>query len=305
MHSRFFPAAAALAALALLPRPACAGGTTTDTKPPAAAASPPAPAVTWQTDYARALDDARRQGKMLLLFFSDPAEECSRRFEADTLGAAAVSARLKKDFVSPRLPRDARVDTQGGKVTLLAHAAFAEMLGRPGVAIIDFAHADPKLHGNVVSVFPLTETLSYTPEQMGVILDLPPGTLTQRTLIYAVRVHPEHPASTAGQLESHLVQEAESHSENQARMRLQGHHFWETRFHRINAILPAGLTAREVCAESWPRQGLVEAAIECVRCWRCSSGHWDAVRCRHQVYGYDMKLGDNGVWYATGIFGSG
>ena len=126
------------------------------------------------------------------------------------------------------------------------------MLGRPGVAIVDFAHADPKLHGNVVSVFPLTATLSYTPEQMGVILDLPPGTLTQRTLIYAVRVHPEHPASTAGQLDSHLVQEAESHSENQARMRLQGHHFWETRFHRINAILPAGLIAREVCARVGP-----------------------------------------------------
>ena len=34
---------------------------------------------------------------------------------------------------------------------------------------------------------------------MAVILDLPPGTLTQRTLIYAVRTHPERPASADGQ----------------------------------------------------------------------------------------------------------
>lgn len=135
------------------------------------------------------------------------------------------------------------------------------------------------------------------------MLDLPPGTLTQRTLIYAVRTHPERPESTDGQPDPYLFDEAESHSEYQARIRLQGHHAWESRFHRINARLPAGCLASEVCAESWPGQGLLESAIECVRCWRFSSGHWSAVRQRHQVYGYDMKRGDNGVWYATGIFG--
>jgi len=51
------------------------------------------------------------------------------------------------------------------------------------------------------------------------------------------------------------------------------------------------------------RTGLLAAAIECVRCWRLSSGHWGAVRESHPVYGYDMKRGDNGIWYATGIFG--
>jgi hypothetical protein len=60
-----------------------------------------------------------------------------------------------------------------------------------------------------------------------------------------------------------------------------------------------------VCAESWPGENLVEAAIECVRCWRLSSGHWEAVRTQHTVYGYDMKRGSNDVWYATGIFGRG
>ena len=49
------------------------------------------------------------------------------------------------------------------------------MLGRPGIAITDFAHTDPNLHGYVTSTFPLTPTLAYTPQQMMVILDLPPA----------------------------------------------------------------------------------------------------------------------------------
>jgi hypothetical protein len=63
------------------------------------------------------------------------------------------------------------------------------------------------------------------------------------------------------------------------------------------------MTASEVCAESWPGENLVEAAVECVRCWRLSQGHWSAVRAAHRLFGYDMKRGSNGIWYATGIFG--
>jgi hypothetical protein len=171
------------------------------------------------------------------------------------------------------------------------------------VAILDFAHPEQETYGYVVSTFPLTGKLWYGPKQMLVILDLPPGTLTQRTLIYAVRTHPDRPASADGELDANLLKEAESHSAHQARIRVQGHHRWGARFPRISALLPRGLVAREVCAESWPGEGLVEAAVECVRCWRLSSGHWSAVRAPQRRFGYDMKRGSNGIWYATGIFG--
>jgi hypothetical protein len=137
---------------------------------------------------------------------------------------------------------------------------------------------------------------------LAVLLDLPRGSLTQRTLIFAVRTHPELPASTAGHFSQMLTRETENHAWHQANIMLQGHHNWNTRFHAINAELPWGLAAREVCAESWPGQSLVEAAEECVHSWRQSSGHWEAVRSRHLLFSYDMKRGTNGVWYATGIF---
>ena len=115
---------------------------------------------------------------------------------------------------------------EGKDVVLLEHPTLSEMLGRPGMAIADFAHADPKLHGYIVSVFPLTGGMFYGPAEMKVILDLPPGTLTQRTLIYAVRIHPERPASALGRPDDRLLAEAESHSQYQACIRLQGHHGW-------------------------------------------------------------------------------
>jgi hypothetical protein len=150
-----------------------------------------------------------------------------------------------------------------------------------------------------------TWTDNYTPKQVDIIRNLPPGTPTQRALIYAVRTHPEGPASTDGTFDPVLAKEAERHSLHQARIQLQGHHNWDRRFRRINAALPSGLTACEVCAESWPGESLVEAAVECVNSWRQSPGHWAAVSVACPVYGYDMKLGRNGIWYATGIFGQG
>ena len=263
---------------------------------------PPA-RLCWYTDYAQALGAAQRERKMLLVVFYRPGRRSlGRQYESEVLCDPAVREKLGA-YVLARLPLRGRLLARGKGVHVLEHPTFAEMLGCEGVAVLDFADEKSSHYGCVVSTFPFLKGGLYTVEQTLVILDLPPGTLTQRTLIYAVRTHPDRPASTDGKLNAALVAEAESHSDHQASIRLQGHHNWDTRFHRINARLPGGLLAREVCAESWPGENLVEAAIECVRCWRLSSGHWSAVSGRHEFYGYDMKRGSNGIWYATGIFG--
>jgi len=186
---------------------------------------------------------------------------------------------------------------------LIRHPAFYEMLNTPGIAIIDFKHKGTEYYGKIVSVFPFLKKQPYTVEQTRVMLTLPPGTVTQRSLIFAVRIHPDHPKSTDGELNARLVEESRSASQYQADIRKQGHHNWDRRFQKINAFLPTELWACEVCAESWPGQHLLESAIECVDCWRYSEGHWSAVSAEHPYYGYDMKLGANGIWYGTGVFG--
>ena len=281
----------------------------------------------WAASYAEAVLAARARKTMALLWFVDPKQrEKNDRFERDVLGAAEVKERLAR-FIPARLDLNARYpatargastgptsDSPVGSVAatgststpaaerVLEHGAFAELAGEPGLAIIDLTdEASPHFH-RVVSIYPL-QSRSLSADQLVALLDLPSGSLTQRTLIWAVWTHPERPQSAAGTPHDVLEHEAENHSNHQASIRVQGHHLWGSRFQRLLGRLPAGLVPQEVCAESWPGQRLVDAAEECVSSWRHSSGHWAAVRHPHPVFGYDMKRGSNGVWYATGVFG--
>ncbi|HEX5445468.1 MAG TPA: hypothetical protein VFW87_16700 [Pirellulales bacterium] len=271
---------------------------------PATSTAPQAPvAQTVHTDYRKAMDEAVESHKMLFIYFYDPRMTAARKaFETLTLAHLEIKEKLKR-YVVVMLPTDAEISMEGKPVKLLSHTAFAEMLNRPGVAMLDLCHERSEYYGHVVSTFPFTPGKYYRREALSIILDLPPGTLTQRTMIYAVRIHPEAPASTQGQFNTVLAEEAKSHAYHQASMQLQGHHAWGARFQRINAKLPNDVLAQEVVAESWPNESLVEACVDCVDSWRQSPGHWGAVRSRHPLFGYDIKRGRNGIWYATGIFG--
>jgi hypothetical protein len=270
---------------------------------PAAGALVPPTARRIHTDYQKAMQEATESRKMLFIYFHDPRMTAARKaFETETLPKVEIQEKLN-GYVYLELPTDATVKIGGQPVTLLKHASFAEMLGRSGLAVVDLAHERADYYGHVVSTFPFTPGKYYRREALAIILDLPPGTLTQRTMIYAVRIHPEAPKSTQGQFHGTLAEEAKSHAYHQASIQVQGHHSWDSRFQRINAKLPNDVLAQEVVAESWPNETLVEACVECVDSWRQSPGHWSAVRSRHPLFGYDIKRGRNGIWYATGIFG--
>ncbi len=265
----------------------------------------PAQPLPWMTNYAEAMQTARTAGKMLFIYFYD--ETTSKKpdqFESSVLADDSIRQSLKP-LVLAKIPTTATGQVDGEKIKLLDHAAFAELLHCSGIAMIDLRDANSEHYGLVVSVFPFRAGSSIGREQFAVLLNLPAGSLTQRTLVFAVRTHPEDPASADSEFYPVLATESESHSQHQADINLQGHHNWGSRFHRINSRLPRNMLAQEVCAESWPNQGLVDAAIECVHSWRQSSGHWSAVSGRQSLFAYDMKRGSNGTWYATGIFARG
>jgi hypothetical protein len=260
----------------------------------------------WLTDYAEAMGQADRQVKMLLIHFYDPKNpKQSERVEQDLAKNLDVRERLER-YVLVRLPIDATIQVHGKPVKLLDHKAYVDLQKGQGVIIIDYANPKSEQYGHVVSALPFRtgKYYSYRGAHIPVLLDLPAGTLTQRTLVFAVRIHPEAPASTKGGKSPHLIAEAKSHSAYQADIGVQGHHHWDSRFQRIGQKLPGGLMAQEVVAESWPNETLIDAAVDCVASWRQSPGHWGAVKRRHPLFGYDMRLGRNGIWYATGIFGN-
>jgi len=239
---------------------------------------------------------------MLLVVLDDAAKEQRLEDLESSFHNLASSTMIERRFVLARVPISTAVKIDGQHMRLVDHPSFAELDDSAGLVIIDVSRPENNHYGQVVSVYTFPSAGSIPHEHLAALLQLPEGSLTQRTLIFAVRTHPDRPRSTEGELASALADEAESHSLHQARVHASGHHNWDARFHRINGKIPGNLLAQEVCAESWPGQGLVAAAVECVRSWRQSDGHWEAVRQPHAYYGYDMKRGSDGVWYATGIF---
>jgi hypothetical protein len=260
--------------------------------------------ISWCDDYHASLDDAQAQRRLVLVWLYEPSAALVNVWlDREVFGRPEIQALVRDRFVTVKLPVGVKVASKGEQIELLGHPAFAEMRGQPGLVVIDMSDPQSPLFRQVVSVYPFDRG-PISADKLAVLADLPRGTLTQRTLIFAVRTHTEQPLSTAGHLSPILTRETENHAWHQAQITLQGHHNWESRFHAINARLPGGLVAREVCAESWPGQNLLEAAEECVHSWRQSSGHWEAVRSHHPLFAYDMKRGANGVWYAVGIFAS-
>lgn len=264
-------------------------------------ASAPLPEIAWRRDYRRAIQEAEARRAMLFLWLQNPSHEAADEQFAKLVFDNPTIRTLLEQTIPLRLPISAKVQAGDEEITLSDHPAFAEMLGKSGIAMIDMTDPHSPQFRRVTTVYPFTRQY-ISASKLAALLQLPHVSLTQRTMIFAVRTHPEHPASASSPSSELLLAEAASHSLHQARIQVQGHHNWDSRFQAINARLPAGLVATEVCAESWPGQTLVDAAEECVSSWRQSPGHWSNVRARHAFFGYDLKRGHNGIWYGTGIF---
>lgn len=264
---------------------------------PVPLAPSPAAAVQRIDDYAAAGDAARQAGALLLVSVEPQSGDSH-----DLAGGHLERAEVQQRFAASSTPWIfCRLSLDAGGAALVADPGLAAMRRGPGLFVVDHAH--PEYAGRIVSILPRTPGKYYRfqPAHIDALAGLPTGSLTQRSLILAVRIHQEGPRSTEGACDPVLCAEAAAHSAHQASLRRQGHHGWDARSRRIAGGMGAG-AASEVCAESWPDQDLLDSCVDCVASWRQSSGHWNAVRSPQAAYGYDIRRGSNGIWYATGIF---
>jgi hypothetical protein len=246
-------------------------------------------------DYGAATEAARQSQAMLLV-----SVEPTGGNPADTAGQHLERPDVQQRFAASGTPWVfCRIGMPDAGAGLVGDPGLAEMRRGPGLFVVDYAHGE--FTGRIVSILPRTPGKYYrfSPSHIDELASLPAGTLTQRSLILAVRLHPENPQSTQGMCDPQLCREAAAHSGHQASIRKQGHHNWQTRSQRIAGGRGG---ASEVCAESWENQDLLDSCVDCVASWRQSSGHWNAVRSPQAAYGYDIRRGSNGIWYATGIF---
>jgi hypothetical protein len=257
--------------------------------------------VEWRTDYNAAYRAAKNHKRMLLINFTPSADTPMQRSAEEYMAQKNLVDRLER-VERLRVPVDAQIKVNGQSQKLLSFPSFAELQNGPGFVLLDLQHVGQPYYGCPVSVLPYTSGKYYhwQNSHLHVMLDLPAGTLTQRSMIFAVRIHPEGPASTHGMLHPTLASGAASHSNYQASLGVQGHHHFESRYHQLSGA--AGGSVSEVVAESWPGQNLIDSCIDCVDSWRHSPGHWRGVAGRHRAFGFDIRRGRNGIWYGTGIF---
>lgn len=263
----------------------------------------------WMTNYDEAMTSAKLGRRMLLVYFYAPADKSDTAKKVESILTDPKWKPHKNKFVFVKVPLNAQIRIDGKLVKLLDHPAYAELRNGAGIAMVDWRNRGAEYYGYVVTVLPMESRkyYSFRPEQIRIAAELPPGTLTQRSMILAVRMHPERPASARGKADSILLDEAKSHSRYQAQITVQGHHQWDSRFQRILSRFTRrgrAETPCEVVAESWPNQDLMDSCFDCVDAWRHSDGHWAAVNASHESYGYDIRRGSNGIWYATGLFGN-
>ncbi len=258
--------------------------------------------TSWHTDYDQAVRQALLEKKDLLIHFRGDTPMSSVFSRPD------VRVRLAL-YVCLEVPANYQYD---GK-KLLDYAALREMMGRPGLAVISLHNDRLSQHREAISVHAFVRSRyhwapGYGGEEVKAILDLPStATLSQRSMIYAIRVHPERPQSVYCTCHSAFLGHAQRHSARQAGMQNQHHADLIGASRQLQGetgVYTSG--ASEVVAESWGAvvggENVLEAAFSCVDAWRHSPGHWGAVSRPHRFFGYDIARGANGTWYATGIF---
>ena len=270
--------------------------------------------INWETDYEYAVEVAKCSTRPLLIYLCADGET---EIHADVAALPIVSACRKFDTVILddnsirsgldrhtllKLPMDTKITGEDGtKTTIYSLPEFEHMLGHPGLIVIDFEHIDDPYYGEVVGILPFLRGVCPTTEQTDTFLGLPPGTLTQRTLTYAVRIHPDQPLSAEGEPAPIVVQMATEHALYQAERNVLTHQNFGVRSNRAQEVLGSGMPS-EICAQSQSGLGLFEGAISSMRAWRNSSAHWSIAKKSQRYFGYDMARGKNGAWYAVGFF---
>ncbi len=257
----------------------------------------------WHTDYTAAYHQAQTERKQLLLFFRDDRHpELADSFERGVLAHADLHDALSR-VVRVILPLDAlrpQPDATSKATRLLDHSSFEHMYHRQGLAMIDLVEPGSDLYGQVVSAHPFTAGKLYTVRGMQLMLGLPRASLTQRALIYAVRLHPEAPPCTNGVCHPFILRQARQSSSLMAQYQAVGHHDWGNRSAEITAA--TNHNGMEVAAMSMGSTSLIDAAIEIVNMWQGSPTHWGMMTAPCSLYGFDMvRAAGGGSWYGTGI----
>lgn len=240
----------------------------------------------WHDDYFTAYSQAEQEGKLLFIFFRDEKQPLVADSYQHTVLTDEILTEPLAKVVRVVVPTDIRIPETNE--LLLEHPAFAHQAQRQGIAILDLTDPQSNLYGTVISAHPFKSGRHLTARSTKIVLELPRGTITQRSIIYAARVHPRRPAGAQGRATVKLLTFAKDHSHTMA---------------RSSSMYHSNYGGMEIVANIGPQGTIIDTAKSLINMWYHSPAHWNILSGKHGGFGLDMQRSRNGHWYATGVFG--
>ncbi len=226
-------------------------------------------ALVWHQDYLAGYQQAMQAKRPLLMQFRDISEPDVSESRIAGFGDPELQP-LLENFVRVSMPVGATVPGQTpgqAPSRLLDHRSFRHLNGKAGVVIIDLTEPNAPNFARVVSALPLPPDGRFSPEILGKLLQLPAGSIGQRSLLLAIRTATSAPDFTVGEQQPLLDQLANRNARLMAQAEIVGSYDQGARVAAITDAFGTGAKIGELLYATDGSTTVQEAAISAVRKW--------------------------------------
>jgi len=258
----------------------------------------------WHQDYLAAYQQAIQDKQMLVMLFHDASNPDLSETRTSGFGAEDLQPLLDKhvrvslpiNFVAPS------TEPNVPATRLLEHRSFRHLRGQAGVAIVDLTDAQGPNFGRVVSALPLPSDGRFSPEVLETLLQLPNGSIGQRSILLAVRTGVTGDNFTSGEAHSQLHQLANRNARLMAQAEQAGSYDQASRVTAIRESFGDGIQIGELLFATDGPTTVQEAAIQAVTKWMQSPEDRRVLTGSSFAYGIELFQSPTSQrWFATCI----
>jgi len=265
--------------------------------------------LTWHDDYLRAYSEASREQRYLLMLFHEFSVGDESDFSPDLIFAPSMRPMLEQ-FSRVELPLNAAMPTSPESDStdiedalpelLLNHRSFRHLGPRPGLAIVDLTDPESANHARVVSALPLPASGAFDSDQLTLVLNLPEGAISQRTLVFAVQSIVPDSSLARTKLSPSLTALAHRNARYQAIDQPIHESEKQARQEKIVEEFGPDVELQELLFASEAGMSIHDAAEGAVAEWTSSPDTLDLLTTPMTASGMDMfQSPESGRWYVT------
>lgn len=268
----------------------------------------PSEELAWHRDYLTAYVEAAQQKRYLLMLFHEDNLQVEAPFSS-AMFAPSMRPMLEQ-FSRVELPLDVTVprNADSGEAEkqsdvpelLLQHRSFRHLGVRPGLAIVDLTDPESANYARVVSVIPVPKAGAFSDREVMIALDLPTGSISQRTLLFMIRSTVPDSSLSMREFSPQLVELAHRSCRYMAHAGQLGSFDEDFRQNRIRETFGPQAELKQLLYATESEVTIHVAALQAVESWIESSETFDVLNGPAQAMGMDMfQASESGRWYVT------